>query len=74
MCAAYGSTHFWIRMRVGGLKAGRILDKWVSGRLANVNLSDFDNVYMISCSKSGSRTLILGEKQELPTPRRIRSS
>ena len=57
MCAAYGRTHSWIRMRVGGLKAGRILDKWVGERLANVSLSDFANVYI-------GETLILGEKQE----------
>ena len=64
MCAAYGRTHSWIRMSVGGLKVGRILDKWVGGRLANVSLSDFANIYMISCSVGGWRTLILGEKQE----------
>ena len=48
MCVAYGSTHSWIRICVGGLKAGRILDKWVSGRMAKVSLSDFGNVYKFS--------------------------
>ena len=64
MCVAYGSTHSWIRIRVGGLKAGRILDKWVSGRMAKVSLSDFGNVYMFSWSLIAWRILILSEKQE----------
>ena len=54
-------------MRVGGLKAAKILDKWVGGRLANVSLGethDFANVYMISCSVGGWRTQILGETHD----------
>ena len=72
MWAAYGRPHScgprpqesWIKMRVGGLKAARILDKWVDGRLVKVSLGKKHDVYMIICSVDGWRTLILIETQD----------